>query len=177
MIREAVRTQFDYVYDPFFRPAGLTAAQRSRLEDAVLDATLENIGITPGGGLHLSLGQPTANQLSSIMGDQAYRQYRNYQRLLPAQAVALQVATESAYASDPLSREQADQLARVVASSSPSYQSGADVDLGGVDWNAVLTQASAGLSPAQAEALQRGIGKFRYQSALAQARQNQAAAR
>jgi RNA polymerase sigma factor (sigma-70 family) len=176
-ILEGERGQVKRTYSLFFKSAGLTGDQINQFENAVMENSLHNMAISPQGDFSLNTSPPPADQLSTILGAQAYQQYQDYNRAMPAQNVAIQVATESAYASAPLTLDQVNQLAQIVADNSASYHNGNNVNLDEVDWGSVLTQAAAiGLSPAQTQKLQSGVQKVRYQTALLQALQTQTSA-
>jgi hypothetical protein len=171
------KSQFERAYASFFKSANLTPEQISQLESGTMDTWIQSIAITPQGGIRPTVTQLPADQATAIIGAAAYQQMQDYARLLAAQNVAIQVATESGYASAPLSQDQANQLAQIVANNSPAYQSGNAVNLRAVDWNTVLTQAAgAGLSPIQAQALQNQVQRLQYQLALSQAYQTPPAA-
>ncbi len=110
-----------------------------------------------------------------MLGGQAARQFREYQRLLPGWTLAFATATEAAYRSASLSADQTEQLAQMVAANSASYQGGGVIDLGRVDWNAVLAQGALGCRRPRPKPLQSAIWKVQYEAAVVQALEGQAA--
>jgi hypothetical protein len=174
-IREPIlgyaRQQFDSIFGPFLKSVGATPSQIEQLQGAAVQAWFDGMSIGPQGGIRAT-GDfiPPAAQLRGIFGDQVAQQVQNYDRAAAAQSVASQIATKAAFASAPLSPEQAIQLTQTVAANSPDYASGKKVNLMAVDWDTTLTQLGTFLSPEQLQAAQRQVVGFQYQSAMAQAR-------
>jgi hypothetical protein len=177
MIAAIGKTQYDMIFAPFFRSAGLSAGQIEQLEDAAMETWISSIAITHQGGIHPTVTQPPDDQVRAIVGDQAFAQFQDYNRMIPAEGVALQVATAAGYASAPLSLDQANQLAQIVANNSAAYQNGQTMNVPQVDWAAALAavQANSGFSPPQVQAAQRVLLNIQYQVSLSQARQKAAA--
>lgn len=174
-LRRIAKIQFESVYGPFIRSAGLNADQAARLEDAVINSWIENTGISAPGAIYVAQQQAGQDLLEPILGDAGYKAFQDYQRAMPAQRFSTQVATEAGYLSSPLTADQLTQLSLIVAGASTSYQNGRTATLDTVDWDAVLQQSnSLGLTPAQNLALQNRAANQQYQQALNQARQNQA---
>jgi hypothetical protein len=172
MLLSVGKYQYESAFAPFYKQAALTTDQISRLESATMDLWAQSLAISPQGGIFPTQIQLPADQLTAIIGPQAYQQFQDYNRQLPAQNFSLQVAAEAGLASVPISPDQANQLAQIVSNNSAPYHDGKNVDLSNVDWNAVMTQASAAnLTPAQTEAMQNVAQKLQYQMALRQARQ------
>jgi hypothetical protein len=66
----------------------------------------------------------------------------------------------------PISAQQAEQLTRAVASASAAYRNGKKLEMGGIDWEAVDTQAQTILSAEQMALMTRadlpGAGASRW---------------
>jgi len=88
-----------------------------------------------------------------VVGDAGYQQIHDFDRTYPARTLAYQIAADAAASSAPLTPEQTDQLLQLVADGSPSYRTGGNVDLFRLDWDKVMTRATAMFSPAQLRSL------------------------
>jgi len=138
--------------------------------NATVETWMQTLAIRPSGALFPAQEQPSPDVLSSILGADGYQQLLTYQRSVQAVSFAAQVATEAGYASAPLSPAQQDKIADLVSGASESFQNGKNVNLGTVDWGSVANQmGSAGLSPAQSDALERLVANQQYNAALQQA--------
>ena len=71
---------------------------------------------------------------------------------------AINMATDAAVALNssnmPLTPQQTQGLEQIIASASPDYQSGTSVNASNLDWDAIVGQARALLSPDQMPAIQ-----------------------
>jgi hypothetical protein len=170
MVEKVARIQYQALQGPFFRQQNLTSQQVSQLMDAAVATWIQTLAIRPGGGIYPTQPQPSADVVTSILGPDGYQQLLTYQRSIPAVNFTQEVATEAGYSSAPLTPAQQDKITEMIAGASGSYQKGEGVNLGTVNWEAVSNQiGSAGLSPAQSDALQRLIANQQYDAALQQA--------
>lgn len=116
---------------------------------------------------------------SELLGDTGYQQLQQYERLLPVRYEVDALAGSLALTDAPLGSGQANQLLQIIANASEAYQKGgsADTPMPGngeqltplmlahasiaenIDWNSVLAQARAVLSPAQFELFSNQIGR------------------
>jgi hypothetical protein len=172
MIGKVARMQYQSMLGPFFRQQNLSAPQIDQMMNATVETWMQTLAIRPNGAIFPAQEQPSPDVLSSILGADGYQQLLTYQRSIQAVSFAEQVATEAGYASAPLSPAQQDKIADLISGASDSFQNGNAVNLGTVDWGSVANQiGSAGLSPAQSDALERLVANQQYNAALQQAMQ------
>jgi RNA polymerase sigma factor (sigma-70 family) len=88
-------------------------------------------------------------QLIAVLGDPGFERYRQYRRDMAALDVASNLASLSCSTPAPLGPQQAKDVASIVAAA--QKQSGGSISC---DWDAVISRASAVLSPPQMEQLQ-----------------------
>lgn len=116
---------------------------------------------------------------AELLGDAGYRQLQQYERLLPVRYEVDTLVGSLALTDTPLGPGQAEQLVQIIANASGAYQRGGDADtpLPGngevlmplmlahrsleenIDWNSVLSQAQAVLSPEQFELFSNQVGR------------------
>ena len=122
---------------------------------------------------------PTEGQLRAILGDLGYEQYQNYSEVRYSYQFADLLATPVNLAGEPLSVGQIDQLAQIVAENSaadrgrpdPGEDSATFADaLASVDWDNVMAQTKAILSPTQWRAAQGPLLNAQLLAAVAQDR-------
>lgn len=173
-VEKIARMQYQMLNGAFFRQQNLSSQQIDQLVNATAETWIQTLAIGPGGAIYPTEGQPSPDLLTSILGAGGYQQFLTYQRSLQAVNFAQQVATEAGYASAPLSPAQQDKITDIISGASDSFQNGKTVNLTTIDWGAVLNQlGSAGLSPAQSDALEGMIVNQQYRAALQQAEQAQ----
>ena len=166
-------------YDPLYRALGLTPDQIDQLE-SILVPTLNSalwVFDLPAGP-EQPPAEPrseTDRKLRNLLGEENYAQYRNYQRILPARTAVRQVAS-AVYLTEPISREKGERLTALLANASGTYQTGGDVQLAAINWNALIHSAQPLLSAAQLSALQAVQHRVAFDQALQQyvAQQQQA---
>lgn len=150
------RTELNATYDLLYQSLGLTPEQIEKFESIrvqVPGSALWVFDEPAGSDEPVPLSTAEANrQLRSLLGETGYAQYLEYNRVVPARDVVRQVAS-TVYLTDPIDREQGEQLTRFLAETSRAYQAGAPVDLVNLDWDAVLAAARQILSPVQVTAL------------------------
>jgi hypothetical protein len=168
-IIEIGKAQIARGFGPFYRAAGLSPAQIDQFETFMSEEWLKSIVVAPN-SVHPDTGQLPQDQLHALLGDQAYRQYQDFNRAQGAYGLALQLATAVTSAGAPsMSTDQADQLAQIVLNNSPSYQSGKPMNTATVNWDAVMTQAQGVLSAPQMQVAEGMLYNMQYRTALNQA--------
>jgi RNA polymerase sigma factor (sigma-70 family) len=159
--------EFRLTYAPLAQALGLTEAQVNQLALAHLKMISDLFDLAQADRLlgkdsdtdaaYRTLAQPAKDAYASVLlgmvGPQGVQRFQDYDRALPAQEVANQVAAGSFYSAAPLTAAQADALTHILTNASPAFQQGGTVDLGAVDWTTVLSQAEAQLPPPQLAAL------------------------
>ena len=88
-----------------------------------------------------------------IIGEVGVEALQDYDRGYAAREIAGQVAAGSFYSAAPLSPSQADTLKRLLTQGSVVFQQGGRLEPDTIDWDGVLTQATAVLPAPQVEAL------------------------
>ena len=173
LLSDYAKHEFAMEFADFCQRAGFTSPQSDQLESMTFEKWFAGLAIGPQGGIRQTGGDllPPVEQLRGILGDEGAAKLQDFNRTLPAESVASQIAAKAGLMSAPLSSDQAAQLAQVMVANSPEYAAGRGVNLPTVDWTAALSQASAFLSPAQLQAAERHIAGLQYQNALSQARQ------
>ncbi len=172
MVIAVGRHQFDATFGNFLKSQGFSTGQIDQLETTSMEAWFAGFGIGPHGDIRSGGALlPPPDQLRAILGDQGAQQIQDFNRAMPAMSIVNDIATKAGLASEPISSEQATQLARIMTSNSASYAAGKTVNVNAVDWAAAQAQVGAVLSPGQAQAAGRVIATLQYQAALQQARQ------
>lgn len=88
-----------------------------------------------------------------VLGDAGFAAYRDYERASPARTVAGEVAKGALFSDTPLTGGQREQLVQLIARHSADYLQGGTIELGRVEWAAVLRDAASQLAPAHLEQL------------------------
>ena len=163
------RTGLNATYDLLYRSLGLTPKQIEKFESIRVQGAGPALWVfdepaAPDEIASLSVAEMN-RQLRALLGDDGYARYQEYNRVVPARNLVMQVAS-AVYLTDPLDREQGEQLTKVLAESSRAYQAGASIDLADLDWDAVLASARPILSPAQATALSTVRQRTAFNDAL-----------
>lgn len=168
MLAQVHQSQFERSYGKFM--AGLTPAQAQAFESATVDLWDQSEGMAANGGFHPTVNQLPDDQLRAILGDQGFQQLQTYNQMMPANYLASNVWMATGSSGVPISPDQQQQLAQIVADNSPSFENGGRVNLTSVNWDTAATQAQAVLSSAQWPAAQSILLNYQYQLALFQAR-------
>jgi hypothetical protein len=174
MLADVHKLQIERNMGLFYKVAGLTPEQIAEYENKTIDSFDQNEALAPGPRFNPVAGQLPDDQLQAIFGEQGFQQYQDYTRMMPANYFAVNVQSASGSAGAPLSTDQEQQLAQIVANNDSNYASGKPLQLNAVNWGNVETQAQALLSPAQWAAAQVIFANYQFGLALGQARQNQA---
>ena len=154
-------------YGPFFQTAGLSSEQIEKLSDLLIKhlADVEDVGaVREARGA--SFDDPEIKALSeralaefragklALLGFEGVRRLEDYERAVPVWTYVGKVAGAAALENIPLDRQQAKELAGMMADASASYRRGGQAQLSEVDWKAVQSRASAVLSSEQMKLLQ-----------------------
>ena len=91
-------------------------------------------------------------QARALLQDGGFERLRDYERGALAFELLAQVAG-TLFRTAPLSREQGEQVAQILANASPRYREGKNFDRTTVDWASVISQTQAFLSPPQVTAI------------------------
>lgn len=173
LVTNAIRANVLKSFGPLFRSLQLTTAQI----DTFVDLRLKG----GEGGLRwntqlqspvaeFSLGDLTSTEredgIHTLLGDEGYRQYLDFGRQEPARTLASEMSRALYFTPEPLTGEQARQLAQLFVQSSARYQQGKSVDLAAVDWDHAIGQAQAFLSPSQLSALRENYVQRQASQAL-----------
>lgn len=163
------RAQFALTHGPLFRELNFTPEQIGQFEDLKLElmsdlydleqaARLQGTadpGVDPG--LQRSENQVRDrydDALRGLAGETARARIQDYEQILPARALANEMAAGVYYSSTPLTPAQADRVVEIIAAQSSAYRSGGQVDPAALNWDRVLAQAQGVLTPEQFAALQ-----------------------
>jgi hypothetical protein len=170
-VKRAVREYAKYGtisrYGSLFARLKLPPEKENELIDLMTDGTTVIFSV---GGKPMSLQadrdvltpEDRQQQIRAIIGDDGNREYATYSKNLPARQVAAQVAGAVAF-SAPLSAEQADALASVVANGMSHRSASQQAQF---DWDTILKNAAPVLSPVQLDALAVLKARAQYQAAL-----------
>ncbi len=159
----ARRAAFPTRYAPFLRSQPLSTTQLTALEDLLSRREEQRLDLTAVIRSHqLPASDPAIARLSAqadrelrqalvqLIGAQPTENLVEFERKLPAWELVSNFAGTVALEGQPLTPDQATELAEVIATASPSYQAGNDVAPADVNWPAVITQTVAVLTPPQA---------------------------
>jgi hypothetical protein len=159
----AKRAAFPTRYAPFLRSQPLSAPQLTALEDLLSRREEQRLDLAAVTRSHqLPASDPAIARLraqadrefrqalSQLIGAQPAETLVEFERKLPAWELVGNFAGTAALEGQPITPDQAVELAEVIASASPSYQAGNDVSPADVNWPSVLTQTVAVLTPPQA---------------------------
>jgi hypothetical protein len=163
----ALRAGLPRHFGPLFRTLNLGSDQREEMQSlesrrweaeiAIVAAAAEK-GIpaddpSVGEMLRRETAQTEAAQ-EALLGEEGYRQLRQFNRSQPVMELVDAVANTAAITSTPLTSSQQDQLLRVLAESSAQFLAGGTATAASVDWPPALAQARAILLPSQYPALE-----------------------
>ena len=133
----------------------MTEAEEDRLD---VQTTTKAQGLAQNDPAFAKMRQQAEEKLQSaqkeILGDAGYLSLQQYNRLQPLLVFTTSVASDLAYAGNPLSAPQVDLLLDVLGNASNQYQTGGRADPVTVDSKRVLQQAEQTLTPIQFAAVQ-----------------------
>jgi len=163
------RAQFALTHGPLFRELNFSPEQIEQFETLKLKlmsdlydlqqaARLRGTG-DPGADPALQAAEQQVRDrygdaLRGLVGEPASARVQDFERILPARALASQAAAEVYYSSTPLTQEQADRMVQIIAAQSAAYREGGPVDPAALNWDGLLVQAQGVLTPPQLAALQ-----------------------
>jgi len=168
MLAEVGKAQRQAQYGSFFLRAGLTPAQIQEFENRTAEFMMQNIAIAPG-FVHPTANQLPDDQLRTILGGDAFQEFQDYNRMMPANSAANTISSLTSFAGAPISTDQAEKLAQIIADNCPAYKSGQAMGESPVDWAYAQVQAQALLSPTQWQAAENVFLNWQYEQALTQA--------
>lgn len=168
------KSQLQQRYVPMFQALNLSTEQREKFKtihaaditrnaDIGAAAAEQALGFKDPAIVRLreQSTEQKQSELKALLGERGFAEYKDFERTVRVRGFvdgfALQLSS-----SEPLSPNQANQLARVLATSSTSYQSGKDAEPGDLDWTLVDQEATAFLTPNQFAAWKLGIAHNRY---------------
>ena len=171
-----------YSFGGFLRTSNLTPGQIQQFEALIASTWVNNLEATPeiiGAGS----GDPSFEQLRQVLGAAGAREFQAYEETMqyPYKFTTAAAAVASA-AGAPLTEQQIDQLAQIIASNSGPHKTNMlgldsrnwEAARDAVVWDAVITQARAVLSSEQFSRVQERLLILQYNAALDQAGQNRA---
>jgi hypothetical protein len=167
------RAEMQQRYGVLFQNLQLTPAQQEKFKDAMADH------VTRGGDigaaakekglnfddpvikqLHEESQKQLESELKSLLGEQAFLAYQQFEFSVPVRGfvdgLAVQLATV-----EPLTADQAAQLAQALVDASPEFRRGERSDPKTVDWRMVDRAAQRFLSPLQFASWQLGVAHNR----------------
>jgi RNA polymerase sigma factor (sigma-70 family) len=169
MLMGTFRVEASRAYGPFLRSAGMSSAEIEKFEDAVVATRMEHLALTAKGFSDTSTLLPPDDQLQALLGDQRYQEFEDFRPIQPAFGFVAYAAVAAGLAGAPLSNDEQDQLVQVLVQNSPAAPAGGLLDLSTVNWDGVLRQVQAAVSPRQWNALQADLLHMQYAQALAAA--------
>jgi RNA polymerase sigma factor (sigma-70 family) len=161
------------IYADLYRNLGLTPGQIERFESVHLRSPGDGVwtaDVPSSANAYFSMPLTAAElvaQTRDLLGEAAFQEYENYNRLIPAHAIATHLAG-TVYLTDPVSPDQAAQLTRILASASASYQAGGTIERTQLKWDEILAEAKTVLRPAQIDALEAVRRQEEFEQAMLQ---------
>jgi len=162
LIDQQARDHVSWWIAPIGRKAGLTPAQIEQIVTICTEAQgpfgsltgdFGTVSFDQNSPRKLS-GAEAEQQIQALVGDEAYARLTDIRRT----GTAINMATDAAAALNssnmPLTPQETQGLEQIIASASPDYQSGKSVNASNLDWDSIVGQARALLSPDQMQAIQ-----------------------
>lgn len=167
------RSEMQQRYGILFRKLQLTAAQQEKFKEVLaagvprgydIGAVAKERGMSFDDPvikqLHETSRKQLESELRSLLGDQVFVAYQEFERGLSVRGFvdgfAIQLATV-----EPLSAEQAEQLAQALIEGSPEFRRGERANPKTVEWTSVDRAAQRFLSPLQFASWQLGVAHNR----------------
>ena len=159
----------------FSRLANLTPAQFEEFENQIVAYEVESLAFTPDGRMNFD-DRLRDKQMRELFGDEIAQKYKDYGRMAWAYGLATNVAVAVADVAPHLSDDQVERIARVIAANNDNYRSGKYMAVVGIrpvgqNWDAVIAETKAVLSPEQWAAAEGVLVPYRFKQAVDQARQ------
>lgn len=178
-------------YAPFFASMRLTPEQVEDVTAAMvrqqeqfldLNAVAESQGAEAGAAVGTLRRQAAAEyetRQRALLGDEGFRQLREYERAASPRMLVKQVAGMALEHGEPITPQQAEQLTLALANASERYPRGGSADMRTINWEAADTQARVILTPAQLNLFQRSPtrAEIQLESAIKRALEREAAKR
>jgi hypothetical protein len=171
---EAKKAEFAQRYGPLLQRLRLSPEQRARFKEIMAAATARSVDIAAAMDAQLlSRNDPTIvaltkqsemqtdTDLTALLGPPGLAVFKEYQRTIQVRGLMDGLAVQLA-GIEPLSAQQADRLAEVMAFASPAFRSGGQAVTADVDWPSVDEHAKSILSPAQFEIWRQGTAHNPY---------------
>lgn len=164
----------------FYHELHLSPEQIAQFEARLEAASVDSLRALAGTRIvddEMKMDPPTEQRLHEIrlrfeqevrelLGEPALQRLRAHEQGILTHGIADQVAERVFFSDTPLSREQADELVRLVAKSNPTAQSRGLVDPAKLDWDKLLADAATKLTPVQMTALRGVRRKADYEARL-----------
>ena len=148
LVTSTIRTMENY-YAPFFRSAGLSQAQIDEFLARTAQLDINSLQINPDGTWHFDWDNLPADDARSILGDAAYQQLQEANRVLPAQFWSMNLGAVISSFATPLSSQQISAITQIVAANNPDYAAGNNVNPQSIDPDAIMEQAKALMTNSQ----------------------------
>jgi len=153
------RVRVRYNYLPLYSALQLSSDQIQQFEGSIADTFAQRLTSDawrgfPDNVLPDDYSVELAGPLRTILGEDGYQEYLDYNQTAPARNAVSQLVGRTRFSDAPLTPDQASRLAQVFAANSPDYRNGGALKLTEEVWNASLTQAKSFLAAQQFEALQ-----------------------
>lgn len=163
------RAQFDLTHRALFRELNFSPEQIAQFENLKLKLMSDLYDLQQAARLRgaadsgadpalLAAEQQVrdvySDALRGLVGEPARARVEDYERTLPARALANRVAAGVYYSSTPLTPAQADRMVEIIAAQSAAYRGGGPVEPAALNWEGVIEQAQGVLTPQQLTALQ-----------------------
>jgi len=168
------------LYAPFIRNAHLTPEQTDQFEGLIASTWINNLGISPTQSLGALGHELPLAQLNQLLGVQGAHDFEVYELTMRYPYAFIEnAAAAAAVAGSPLSCEQTDKIAQVIANKSAPYGRGLNLPsynaaVAAVDWGAAIAEIQATLPPAQFSAIEGELQHMQYIGEKNRAEQGQA---
>jgi len=174
LLQKAFRSRLTVQYEAFYRAMGFSPGQIAQFEDLKteaegrrldIDLAAETLGLPEKGPEIAPLIADNQAQFSAdalgLMGQAAFDSYQQYESAAPERQLIAGLASNLLFTSSPLSEQQTQQLAQIVAAARQPAPSGEPGTLSGLSLDQVQAQAAAVLAPPQAAQLSSIIARAR----------------
>lgn len=176
-------------YGPFFASLRLTPEQVANVTAAMvkqqeqfmdLSAVADSQGVDASaavGALRRQAAAEYETTQRALLGDEGFRQLREYERAASPRMLVKQVAGMALEQGEPITPQQAEQLTLALANASERYPRGGSADVRTINWAAADMQARMILTPAQLNLFQRSPtrAEIQLESAIKRALEREAA--
>lgn len=170
----AVRPKLRATYLPLFEQLGLTEAQAAQFlaiaekrgeQEMDLAAVMETRRLPAGdpevAALKKQVVQDFRAAQTALLGDEGWRKVEAYERSIPAREFVNEFAGAATVMGASITAAQADALSAALTGASAAYAQGGGVTTDNIDWDRVLTGASATLNAEQMAVFRNAVLQFR----------------